>query len=668
MTRTGSSSRDARRRADRRRVFRRTTDPTDPRSRLFAILIVFSVFGGILAAQLVKLQGVQPTQYLEEGERQRTRVHELQAYRGQIVDRNGFVLASSTPSYEIVANPQMLAEHDADHTADLLTPILGIDRQEVLDAVLPANADDQYGLVARSVDQATALQVEALFDDKATAEYMVGIFIQADEHRVYPAGDLAKPIVGRVDPDEIGIFGVEKQFDDVMIGHAGYEQFEGGRYGSISSGEWQTSPAVSGLDVVLTIDHRIQYIVEQALLDHCRDVDANGATAVLTEPSTGNILAMASVVEGEDGDCFIPNYNKALVEWFEPGSVLKTVTVSAAIEELGYTPSTMVEVPPSVRKGDATFYDKPAHPAALFPVSQIIANSMNVGTITIADAVGPDLLYNYQRRFGLGAPTGLEWPGETSGLVKEPQDWWGSEAGSIPIGQGITVTATQLVALYNSIANNGSYTPVRLVEGLRAGDGTVIPLEAEPPKQVVSSRTADYVTQLLTGVVNEGTGRSAAIPGYQAAGKTGTAWKVFDDGTGTYTYGDYRSRRYIVTFAGFVPADNPALSMVIVVDEPKTATTASAVAAPIFSEVGLYALQILGVAPDQSTIVGDERVRAPVAGADEVASQSLAASAPFSPETDAEADAGMVEGEAEGQVEEARVDGAAGDGESADGG
>lgn len=581
---------------------------------MFAVLLMFFVFGGVLAAQLVKLQAVRPNIYIEEGAKQRARVEPLAAYRGQIVDRNGFVLASSSASYQVIANPKMLAEEDPYRTADLLAPILKLPVEDVLEAVLPANDADQYGLVARSVDQETALKLESLSHDDELDDFMIGIFIEPDEKRTYPAGELGKPLVGRVDPDEVGIFGVEKQFDDVMTGVAGFEQFEGGRFGSISSGEWRTNPAIAGLDVVLTIDHRIQFVVEEALKAHCEEVDANGATAVLTEPGTGNVLAMASVVEGEDGACFVPNYNKALVEWFEPGSVLKTVTAAAAIEELGYTPDTMIEVPPSISIGGATFADDPTHPAAPFPLSQILSRSMNVGTITLAQRLGPGEVYNYQRRFGLGQPTGLDWPGETSGRVKEPNEWWGSDAGSIPIGQGIAVTATQLVALYNSIANDGHYRSVRLVEGLRTSDGSTIPLEVPPSKAVVSEQTAEYVTQLLSGVVNEGTGRSASIDGYQVAGKTGTAWKVFDNGSGQHTYGTYLDRRYVVTFAGFVPSENPALSMVIVVDEPKTATTASAVAAPIFAEVGLYALQILGIAPQQPNTGGSERVRAPTAG------------------------------------------------------
>ena len=396
-----------------------------------------------------------------------------------------------------------------------------------------------------------------------------------------------------------------------MTGIPGEEEFESSRFGSISVADWRVDPATAGYDVVLSIDHRLQYVAEEALRAQCEATGADGATAVVTEPSTGEILAMAGVSrDAETGRCEIPRHNSALVWPFEPGSVLKTITMAAAIDELGWDGDTLVEVPPRVVVGDKTFADRPSHPAAPYPLSQILANSMNVGTIKVAQAVGPAQVRTYLDRFGFGHPTGIGFEGETSGLVRELDDWWGSDAGSIPIGQGISVNATQLAAAYGAVANGGQYRSPVLVRTLRGPDGSEHHVDAGPGRPVISERTAAELTELLVGVVAHGTGEPAAIPGYVVAGKTGTAWKAFDDGSGTLSYGSADDRRYVSTFAGFAPAGDPRVAIVVVIDEPSNGiTAASAVAAPVFAEIGEYALRILGVAPTELVTDGDAPVR-----------------------------------------------------------
>ena len=254
---------------------------------------------------------------------------------------------------------------------------------------------------------------------------------------------------------------------------------------------------------------------------------------------------------------------------------------------------------------------------------------MNVGTIMVAQNVGPTQVQSYLTRFGFGQPTGIGFEGESQGRVPAPEDWFGSDAGSIPIGQGVTVNATQLAAAYNVVANGGHYRNPVLVRSLQSPDGTEHLVDAGPSKPVLSEATAAELTKLLVGVVENGTGTNAAIPGYAVAGKTGTAWKVFDDGSGTLSYGSENDRRYVSTFAGFVPAYDPELSIVVVIDEPTTSFAASTVAAPIFAELGEYALRILGVAPDQpsGTVLGG-KVRgtpAPAPGQDPSEAEQLVA-------------------------------------------
>jgi cell division protein FtsI (penicillin-binding protein 3) len=601
-------------RADKRRAtFRQTTKPTDPRNRLLLLLVLFVVVGAGFIAVLVDLQTVRSDGYRSWGEDQRTRTRELTGYRGSVLDRNGFVLAAPAPGHKVVADPTMV--ENATATAELLAPILGLDISALATDLTPSSEDDRYSLLARNLDDEATATIEQLELAPDTSDELVGVWLRPEEDRVYPAGDLATAIVGRVDPDEQGIRGVEQQYNDLMAGVPGTERFEGGRFGSISVGDRVIDPATSGYDVTLTIDHRIQYVTEQALVAHCETTRANGATAVMADPHTGQLLAMASVERQEGEGCTVTNYNGALVSSFEPGSVVKPLVVAATMEELGYTADLLVDVPNRLSLGGKTFVDHPEHPAAPFPISEIIAKSMNVGTIRLAQRLAPETLYDYFTAFGFGRNSGLGLDGESSGRLRHPDEWWGSDHGSIPIGQGLTTTAIQLLGAYNTIANGGTHVAPVLVQSLQAPGGDTLTIGTSARETVISPETAAEVTKTLVAVVNRGTGAEAALDGYQVAGKTGTAWKVFDDGSGTLGYGEAGNRRYVVTFAGFVPADDPALTMVVVVDEPRSDYTAGAVAAPLFAELADYAVRILAVPPALVGGTEGERVRADPAGA-----------------------------------------------------
>ena len=632
MTGRRASSRDARRRAARRSVFRQTTTPRDPRNRLIVLLVLFAMVGAGFVALLVDLQAVRSDALRSLGEDQRTRTRELAGYRGRILDRGGFVLAASTPSHRVEADPTMVVDPAA--TAALLAPLLGIDAATLTRELTPETGNDRYALLARTVPESAVTGIQDLRGGEATGDQMIGVFIRPEEDRIYPASELAVPIVGRVDPDERGIYGVESQYDEVMTGIPGEEEFERSRFGSISVSDWKVDPATAGYDVILAIDHRIQFIAEEALKRQCEQTGAAGATAVLTDPGSGEILAMAGVSrDDETGRCEVPRHNAALVWSFEPGSVLKTITMAAAIEELGYTGETLVDVPPRVTIGGRSFADHPSHAGAPYPVAQILADSMNVGTVMIAQNLGPTQVHSYLTRFGFGQPTGIGFQGESAGALRPTEDWYGSDAASIPIGYGVTVNATQLAAAYNVVANGGHYRSPILVRSLLAPDGTEHPVDAGPGKPVLTEASAAELTELLVGVVESGTGRSAAIDGYTVAGKTGTAWKAFEGDDGQLTYGEADERRYVATFAGFVPADDPRLSMVVVIDEPTTQFYASSVAAPVFAEVAEYALRILGVAPEPQILAAGTRVRGtPAPAGDQPAADEPAADEPAADE------------------------------------
>lgn len=337
---------------------------------------------------------------------------------------------------------------------------------------------------------------------------------------------------------------------------------------------------------------------------------------------------MAGISRDEEtGRCEVPRQNAALQWGFEPGSVMKTFTMAAAMEELGYDGQTLIDVPPRITIGGVTFVDRPAHPGAPYPISQILADSMNVGTIQVAQELGPTQVHAYASRFGFGTKTGIGFEYETNGRLRSPEDWYGSDAGSMPIGQGVTVNATQLVAAYSAVANGGHYQNPILVRSLLAPDGTEHPVDSGPSIPVISEATATELTRLLVGVVEDGTGQAASVPGYVVAGKTGTAWKVFEDSTGQTGYGSPTERRYVATFAGFAPAYDPEIALVVVFDEPTTNYSGGAVAAPVFAEIAEYALRLMEVTPDQPLVSDGSRVRAtpaPAPGEDAVVASPVA--------------------------------------------
>ncbi|MFW2380225.1 MAG: penicillin-binding transpeptidase domain-containing protein [Acidimicrobiales bacterium] len=320
---------------------------------------------------------------------------------------------------------------------------------------------------------------------------------------------------------------------------------------------------------------------------------AQGATAIVSDPSTGDVYAMASIERTGDTSCGVATSNKAAIDTFEPGSVMKLVSFAAAADRLGYTADDEIMVPGAIEVSDHRFADHPRHDDQMMSLSDAMGQSSNVATITLSQQMGKEVYYEYASRFGFGKPTGLDLKGESTGVLREPSEWKGSDAGSIVIGQGMTVNLMQLAGAFNTVGNNGLYTPIRLV----ADTG-----EADDRPRVISPEAAAETLEMLTAVTEEdGTGAKASIEGYTVAGKTGTAWKVFDNGSGRLNYGTENDRRYLTTFGGLVPAVAPQLSVVLVVDEPRTATSATTAAAPTFAQIAQYALRVLNIAP-----VGDD--------------------------------------------------------------
>jgi cell division protein FtsI (penicillin-binding protein 3) len=558
-------------------------DAGDPHRRAIGLLGVLVGLFAIVALRLVMVQVVTADRYVRYGESQRAlEPIVLPAGRGSIFDRNGFDLALSVPQRTIWADPRLITDPAA--TAHRLAPVLLVDEGELRTRL---GRDGAFVYVARQVPDEVAAAVDDLDLD--------GIFSLEEPKRVNPAGELARSVIGRTDVDGAGVSDLELQYDKALTGEPGELVVERDRDGrTIPAGRHHVDPATPGEDLVLTIDRNLQAESERILMQHVRDREAKGGTAIISDPETGKILALVNVtVNPETGEPEIVANNTAVTANYEPGSVNKVVTMAAAIEEGMVVPETELEVPDHMQVADHNFTDSHEHPTETMSVSEILAQSSNVGTIKIAQALGKDKLYDYLRDFGFGDKTALDFPAETSGAILKPDDWSGTSIGTIPVGQGVSVTAMQMLYAYNAIANDGVYVPPQLVDQIIDADGERRPGPSAPPHRVVSPGTAALVRQMMAGVVEDGTGEAAAIDGYQVAGKTGTARKPAPEGGYEWEDGGYR---YITTFAGFMPANDPKLSVIVVLDEPPRGYAAST-AAPAFGELARYALRLLHLPP-----------------------------------------------------------------------
>ena len=577
------------------------------------VLVISLLFVGVVA-RLADLQVVDPGRYVAYGESQRIRAEVLPADRGSLLDRRGAELALSVPRGSVVADPRLVT--DPARAAAQLAPLLGLEPADLRDRL---SRPSRFEYLARQVDEEVAATVSGLA--------IPGVFLREEPVRSYPAGSLASSVLGSTDVDLLGVSGLELRFDDVLTGEPGETVIERSLTGqAIPVGERQLRPAVRGDDLELTIDRELQYVVEDAVADQIEAMGARGGLAVVSVPATGEILAMTSLeADPETGEIRPTAHNAAAIDAFAPGSALKLVTVAGSIEEGLSTPDRALVIGDSLRVGDHVFRDHAPHAVEPWSVQRILAESSNVGTITLARELGEERLWTYLDRFGFGRRTGLAFPGESTGLLRHHDDWWGSDIGGAAIGTGVSVTAVQLLAAYNAVANGGEYVAPSLVRARIDADGVRHPEPGPEPTQVVSAATSNVVADMLTTVVDDGTGHLAAVPGYEVAGKTGTAWKVLPDGSFADSVGRHL---YLATFVGFVPADDPQVSVIVMLDQPRNAYSGGYAAAPAFSRIAHYALRMLGVPPTEgtgagtSTTVGsgEDRVRAAAATApDEVA-------------------------------------------------
>jgi cell division protein FtsI/penicillin-binding protein 2 len=414
---------------------------------------------------------------------------------------------------------------------------------------------------------------------------LTGLGFYPEERRVYPQGSVAASVLGYAGIDNHGLSGLELALDKTLAGRNGRQSIirdPGGRTMNVVS----SVPAQEGENVRLTIDNTLQANAESVLQRTVRAWGAKAATAVVLDPRTGQVLAMAAQ-PGFDANRFPQTSddakrNRAVTDNYEPGSTLKVVTVAGALSEGLVTPSTQFTLAPSIHVADRIIHEAHREGTERMTVAEILSLSSNVGTITLAELLGRQRLERWVARFGFGKKTGIDFPGETAGIL--PFYWSGSTIGTLPIGHGIAVTPIQMASAYAAIANHGVWLRPRLVMGQNLGKGA-------QRRRVMSRHVADQMMSMLRDVVIEGTGIEAEIDGYQVAGKTGTAAKPDPKG-------GYSSSKYFASFVGVVPASAPRLVVLVTVDEPRGAIWGGTVAAPAFQEIARFGLQYLEIPPD----------------------------------------------------------------------
>jgi cell division protein FtsI (penicillin-binding protein 3) len=527
----------------------------------------------VIGARAFWLQGVQGSKLASEAINQQTESIPLPSLRGSVLDRRGNALAASEDTATVFAVPPEVSKPSL--AAEKLAPILGLSESKVLGQV---TAETTYSVLAKQVELPTAKRIERLG--------LRGIGEDPGSRRIYPQGELAAQVIGAVGTEGRGLTGLERGEEDVLRGNDGER-----RIVTDASGEpirlETAQEAEDGENIQLTLDPAIQGKAEEVLAEVGETYAPKGATAIVMNPRNSQILAMANwpPVDLSDLSNASPEdlLNRATGFTYEPGSTFKAFTVAAALEEKEVTPETSFYLPSQLHVADRIIEDAEARPPVSLTVAQILAQSSNVGAATIGLKLGATRFSKWIDRFGFGRPTGVQFPGEEQGLVPKLDEYSGSTMGNLPIGQGLGVTPMQMMAGYQAIANGGILRQPQLIE--KVGDETV-----HEPKghRVIDSSVAAQVREMLEGVLEAGgTASAVSVPGYQLAGKTGTA-QVAENGT-------YSETKFIASFIGFAPAQDPQLLVSVIVDEPQGEIYGGSVAAPAFGKIAAFALPYLGV-------------------------------------------------------------------------
>ena len=532
-------------------------------------LFILTIFAG----RLLELQAFRGDVLAAAAVDQRTRTVTVLADRGPITDRNGAPLASTVEARHLTVDQTLIS--DPYRTAMELAPFLGM---QVSDVAERLTGDRRFVYVAKDLTPETWRAINELG--------LSGIFAERTTKRVYPAGEVGANVVGFVGAEGEGLAGIEYALNDTLAGVDGWMTYERGFAGpAIPTAETSGESPIPGAAISLTLDRDIQYVAQRVITDAVNDSGAESGSIVVMDPRTGEILALASTptFDANDPGSFESSDlgNRALTDAFEPGSTTKVITVAAVLEEGGMSPDTIIEIPPTLTRAGKVFNDARPHGGYTWDLTTTLARSSNIGMILAAESVGGDALYDHLRRFGIGQPSGLGFPGESSGFLPAPADWSGTSFPTLTFGQGFSVNAVQAASVFATIANDG----VRVAPSLVQRD------EMPAGVQVVSADTAREIRRMLATVVAPGgTAPMAGIPGYAVGGKTGTA-QAIDPECRCYN-GDT-----VGSFIGMAPIDDPELVVAVTIVRPSVQQFGGELAGPVFKDVMTYALQARQVAP-----------------------------------------------------------------------
>jgi cell division protein FtsI (penicillin-binding protein 3) len=536
--------------------------------------LLFALFLALLALAALRatwLGTVEAGPLSERATSQQVEDLTVPAQRGTIFDRHGTELAVSEDSVTVFANPFLIDDPAA--VAARLAPLVGRTKDELLRRLSDRKAGFVY--LRRKLNATLGEKVERL--------KIEGIGTVVEPKRTYPQGPLASQVIGSVGTDNYGLSGLEQSHDDELAGEDGKRRLVNDALGEPVS-MIEIDRAEAGEDLHLTLDAAIQERTEAVLAEVGQAYQPAGATALVMDPRTGELLALANWPRLNPNDAgSAPGYvrqNRAIQASYEPGSTFKPITVSGALEERLVEPGTELGVPPTIQVADRTIGEAHEGGGGTMTVADILAQSSNVGSVMIGLKLGANRFDRWVRRFGFGNPTGVDLPGEQRGIVLRPEEYSGSSMGNMPIGQGIAVTPMQMAAAYTAIANGGLLREPYIVAGHRG-----------PARRVLSRSTADRVSRMLEGVLAAGgTAQEAQVEGYRLAGKTGTAEKAENGG--------YSQTDFVASFIGYAPARDPRLLVAVMVDEPRGSIYGGVVAAPAFERIIEFALPYLKIPPD----------------------------------------------------------------------
>ena len=551
----------------------------NPRLRWLVVWILAVVWMAAVLARLSYLQLFCYSEYLAKAQHQQQRIFEISPKRGTIYDRKGRELAVSLPMDSVFGDPAEIT--DAGMVGNLLSRILNVPAEDLETKIREARTPVR---LAKKLSPEIVQRIQGM--------NLKGVFFLKESRRVYPQRQLAAHVLGFTDVDEKGIGGIEYSFDKIIRGRPGKMMvMEDGKRRWYDRREAAPDP---GASVVLTLDETIQYIAEKELARAIEDTHAKAGTVVVQNPNNGELLALANwpTFDPNDAGAYPDDarMDRGVSAAYEPGSTFKVLTLTGAIENGVTSPDALVDCQMGrILVAGRLIHDW--HPFGVLSVEKILVHSSDVGAIKVALKLGAPRFYETIRKFGIGQPTGIELPGENRGLLRPVENWSPSSIGSLAMGQEVSVTPIQIISAISAVANGGTLYPPRIVHEIQ-GDASGLQRPDATPRQATDEKTAADMRAMMEDVVLEGTGKPARLNGYTAAGKSGTAQKI-DPATGRYS-----ATQYNASFVGFAPVNEPAVTILVVLDSPVGAHHGGEVGGPVFKRIAEQVLAYLGVPHD----------------------------------------------------------------------